>query len=361
MTYEQVQAQLSTVTYQQAIMYYALQKQNFISEYSRAIGDSSTLMGHQFIEDFIVDINSSQLQGQAFSLSGNLLSNLENALILAMEGKDFSSLQKVFQDSNKNYSDLTIKGKQQLANALSEILNLDIIHSELQKVLIASKLDNCGINPQDILSFSRGYLLASFYNKILGNSKYKGRKDILAGYFLEALVHKATGSLTQHLENKVTGSLQTGSQKISRGKHAIDTVFDEYFNFFSSDLNKTFVESININTNELTSGFGAQVKLWNPPWTIQRPKKFYSITTNSSIFNQWHERKSWIKGVKFLEDKVQQALGDNVMYILGRNFYWTCDLISDFRENQYYLAFKHSGEKFTGTVGWEQIDMSKPF
>jgi hypothetical protein len=68
----------------------------------------------------------------------------------------------------------------------------------------------------------------------------------LAGYFEEALVHKATHRLTSHLTNK-TSSFHTGSQKVHLNNYTVDSVFDEYFNFFNNDLSATFHESIFID------------------------------------------------------------------------------------------------------------------
>ena len=50
----------------------------------------------------------------------------------------------------------------------------------------------------------------------------------------------------------------------------------------------------------------------------------------------------------------------DVFYITNTVLTWTCDLISNFRQMNYFLAFHYEkvGKPGKG-VGWEQIDMSK--
>ena len=153
----------------------------------------------------------------------------------------------------------------------------------------------------------------------------------------------------------------TAATPVLREGKNIQTVFDEYVNFFSQDLNKTFQESIMIDTNSLSSGFGIQVKLWNPPWTLKSPKNSVKITSNMPLYAQWQDKKSWIKGVIYLEQNIKSALGDNVVYMLGNSFIWTHELISNFKANGYYLAFTHTGTEFTSEIAWEKINMAKPF
>ena len=365
MTYEQVQAQLRDVTYDSAISYYAYQKLQFLQEYRMSLQESQQDMANVYMQDFIDGINNSNLRGQSFGLTKELVDMLESALANALStaeksGYTFDSLSNYL---NKNYSELTSKGKNALDQELNSILTLSNIDAAVRNFLMTLKLDsNNGVDATDILNWTRSYLRGSFFNQLKGN-KYQGNKTIIAGYFEEALVHKATHTLTQHLENK-TAVFHTGSKKVKINQHNVDSIFDEYFNFCSQDLSTSFTESISVDDlgrQSLKSGFGGQVKLWSAPGDAKNLKQFYSIANNSSLFAAWPDKKSWIDGVLFLQDKVQNVHGDNVMYILGNKFYWTTDLITRFKEYQYYLAFRHNGNEFTKVAGWEQIDMSKPY
>jgi hypothetical protein len=53
-------------------------------------------------------------------------------------------------------------------------------------------------------------------------------------------------------------------------------------------------------------------------------------------------------------------MGDNVFYVLGNSFVWTWELIQEFRNCSYWLAFHNTKREFTSAVAWETIDMSKP-
>lgn len=357
----EVERQLANVTYSDAIKEYSKMKQNFIKEYAQAIGDSTQVLANQYINDFINEINNKNLQGQAFGLTTDLVERLEAALEAAVENKDLSQFETLEINETEKYGELTEKGKRELAANLETVFDLNALHRELEISLKSLKADG-GVNTNDILMWSKSYVLSKFYNKIKGIDRTYGRRTVLAGYFEEALMHKATQKLTKHLKNKV-GAFQTGSTRITNSMgHTVESVFDEYFNFMSDDLSREFQESINIDTNQLTSGFGAQVKLWNPPWNLSKSNvKRRSIASNVNLYAQWGDKTSWIKGVQFLHKKVREAMGDNVMYILGNAFYWTADLIRDFRANEYFLAFSHDGKSFTQKVAWEQIDMSKPF
>lgn len=360
MTEEQVRAQLSGVTYSDAIIYYSIQKQNFINSYVQAIGGQSQALARSYIADFFDSVNADNFQSQAFGLANSLAERLEAAVAKAIDGQDLSQFSNLIQDTSKKYNELSEKARSQLQQTLFEFFDLNRLHQELEKTLITIKDNNGGINTQDIITWAKSYVSSKFYNRLLGQEKTYGRRTVLAGYFEEALVHNATNKLTKHLQNNL-GSFQTGSKKIVSSRGSIETVFDEYFNFFSKDLNKDFESSVLIDENRLLTGYGAQVKLWNPPWNIKKPRKSYSISSNANLFATWGDQRSWIKGVIYLQNKVPQTLGDNVMYILGNSIYWTCDLIQKFREDSYYLAFHHNGEKFTQTIAWETIDMSKPY
>lgn len=362
MTYEQVKSALKNVTYGDAMKTYSEMRNSFIKQYAKAIGDTTGKVATQYINDFINTINTENFQGQSFGLSNDLAARLESAVEAAMDRADLSQFSYLVTDSEKSYHELTKKAIRDLQLHLNTIFDLNLLHAELEQSLAQMKVSktDAGLNTDDILTWMKSYVTSKFYNKLRGKSSTYGRRTVLAGYFEEALTHKATGQLSKHL-SQAMGSMQVGSTKIASSRGTIDSVFDEYFNFLSADLDADFRASVNLDDNTLTNGFGAQVKLWNPPWKLKKPPKTRSIASNINLYNQWQDKTSWIRGVQFLQSRVREAMGDNVMYILGNSFYWTVDLIHDFKEHEYYLAFHHDGKQFTQTVAWEQIDMSKPY
>lgn len=364
MTIEDVERQLQGVTYSEAIAHYRTLKDNFITSYTSQLNAEVKEKGEEYIQNFITEINQNNFQGKSFAAVNHLTSQLESALGKALSSADLSQFDEIFKETQK-YSDLSEKGKKELKNILDQYFNSNIIDRYVKEALRFLKIrtNQKGLNTSDLLIWSRSYVQQLLFANIK-KINASPNKAAAAGYFEEALVHKATQQLTKHLKNKA-GAIQTGSTKIksfSTGK-SIDTIFDEYFNFCNSDLNKTFKASVDVDTNSLTSGFGAQVKLKNLPWKIANPKgKYFPVGNNSLLFARWAEKTSWIKGVLFLEKNAIQALGDNVMYVAGNSFIWTADLITEAKTNAYYLAFFYDNDKedFTSTIRWEHIDLIKP-
>lgn len=275
------------------------------------------------------------------------------------------------QEEKESYSQLTKKGQQELEEYIKTRYNLDqlttILMEELQKLNIPTN----GISITDLLSWSKSVLYARvFYasKNSFSQEAFANRKRIGAGYFEEALLHKAFYKLSEKLGKPV--STMTGSLKIMNNTNKVDSVFDIFIDFFQQteqELENTFVESIDPQMPTiLKNGFGLQSKLKHTPWDLQSFKtknqiKSFPLTHNSALYNAWQDQKSWIKGVLFLENKVSEAMGNNVGYMFGSKFYWTYQLIAQLHKNQYYLAFSFNynkdtkGYDSTSTIAWEQI------
>lgn len=304
-------------------------------------------------------------------MADSVLEKIESAFSLSLEG-DISQLSLVLQNEKQSYFKITALGKQALEEYIERKYDLyeltKIIINELQK--IDMPIDGLSIN--DLLSWSKSLLYARvFYaskNIDVSNGYINNRKRAGAGYFEEALLHKAFFKLSEKLKKSV--ATMTGSSKIQQNKNKVDSVFDEYINFFSTtekELSSSFTESIDPdNPTILKNGFGLQSKLKHTPWDLQsfntkNQVKSFSLTHNASLYKDWQDQRSWIKGVIFLEKKVCEAMGNNVGYMLGSKFYWTYQLISKFHKNQYYLAFNFvynketKGYDSTSTIAWEQI------
>ena len=372
MTEAQVRAQLAGVTYSAAIGRYSALRQAFISQYSQALGETNNNLAMKYIQEFIDEINGndqSSNQAKVWSLTNSLAKKIEEAVAGEMDGTVRGKLASLSEDFSKKYGDLSATAKSLLKEQVNLLFNIDEFHQFLEKQItsIVPTDSEGGTTTTDLLnSIKSGLAQNLYYSQI--NAKATVQRGSIAGYFLEALVHGATSKLTSHLSSKLPGAQMVGSTKIvipvmgGKATSKVDTIFDEYFNFFSSDLSGEFESSIDVTGRGLGQyGFGAQVKLWNPPWKNARPSLSKKIGSNSNLYAAWGDKKSWIKGVLFLETRVQQIFGDNVMYILGNFFYWTADFLTEMRENDYYLAFHHNGESFTGDIVMEAIDMSKPF
>ena len=73
MTREYIDAQLKEVTYEDAMYYYTLMKNQFISDYSKAIGDESQQMANRYLNDFISEIETSQFGSVPWELTYDFL------------------------------------------------------------------------------------------------------------------------------------------------------------------------------------------------------------------------------------------------------------------------------------------------
>ena len=372
MTEAQVRAQLAGVTYSAAIDRYKSLKETFVKQYSQALDQVNDSLANRYINEFIQYINNpeSNNQGVVWSITNKLSNEIASAVALRLSDPNVKNiLSQLNIDYNKKYSELSQNAKNLLKKQVEILFDLDSLHDLLWEHLHAliPRDSEGGVTTSDLMnSIKSGLAQNLFYAQT--ERKASIQKGAIAGYFLEALIHGAAAKLTSHLDSATPGAKMTGAEKIQisltdgtiTGK--IDTIFDEYFNFFSTNLSKDFQESIYMTGRDLgDNGFGAQVKLWNPPWKNVKPALSKKIGSNSNLYAAWNDKKSWINGVLFLENQVSQIFGSNVMYILGNFFYWTFEFISQMRANDYFLAFHHNGEKFTGEINIEHIDMSKPY
>ena len=77
LTRAEVERQLEKVTYADAIKRYAKLKDQFIREYSEAIGDASQEQANTYIQEFVNTINDGNFQGRSFALANELFSEVE--------------------------------------------------------------------------------------------------------------------------------------------------------------------------------------------------------------------------------------------------------------------------------------------
>lgn len=361
MTYNSVLAQLADVTYSDAISHYNAMKIQFFNQFEKGLKTEFLGQGEKFINDWINNISNTT--GQAWPDVTQFIGKVQAALSDKIENNT-NTFPQLEQELDKKYSELSDKAKNELNQYIQNILQLDNLVLDLLQDL---SLNGPGAyTTQDILSWTYAYVRKWIFTKKSGGLQANNFNSsaILAGYFTEALFNKSAQDLCAYLEN-VVGTLNTGSLK----PHGVDTAMDQFFDFTKgfSDGKKTFEEAVQLDNATLTQGFGAQVKAYQVPWQSKSPRNSYSVGSRASLLDQfvkeaggYDKQLGWIKGVRFLEHHVRQVLGDNVMYITGRYFNWTSELIASFRENQYFLAFNYEKVGVPGKgVSWQRINMSK--
>ena len=358
MTYAQVQSALSGVTYESAINYYQNLKNSFLNQYAMAM-DKSVLEVEKIFKDEIVDeINSEGIE-ESGRLANILFEEVHDAVISALEG---TSKFPALANKAKSTSEFKKKlGQQEVQLALNEILD-----ENKMRDLILQSLSKYG---KSIGSFDISDLLnqvRSYRNRMLlirTNTSAKRYKISSKGYFREALVHKAFSKLNDHLGHTVV--ISTGSKKTESN---LDTVYDEFIDFFNS-IEGTFNTVVNEKIDDITNtGFGIQSKSWKAPWErndSNNPFVRYSMSGQAELFNYLKSLNmgfntfSWIKGVQFLEQHITSAIGPRqVIFSTGGGFYWTGELIANFRQMGYYYAFVFDkNHQATKSTSWQQINM----
>lgn len=356
MTYSQIINELDSVTYSTAISHYNNLRASFLSQYSLAAKKSAAEIEKIFQEEIISEINQEGIENQV-NLTDQLFNQVREAVISQLEGnKSLNNLrQTLIQQSKSKKERATIEFKQGLDLILSEDKMKELTLQALSKYGAA----NNGFDISDILNQVRSYRNRLILVRTNASAKYFKRSS--KGYFREALVHKAFSHISEHLDNKVV-ALSTGSIKNTRGQ---DTVYDEFIDLFNN-LNFSFNEVINENFDNNT-GFGIQSKSWTAPWERddENPWVRYSMSGQSELFNYMNKLHyncntwSWIHGVKFLENYLVSAIGPRqVGFVTGKHFYWTGELIANFRQMNYFYAFVFNKQhKATSSTSWQTINI----
>lgn len=353
---QSIEAQLSGVTYSEAIDRYEYLKQRFFSEYATAAEKTDQEVMKFFEEEIEQEINNNPIENQE-SEADKLFQNIRESVINKLEGNE-ASISNLRNQLSQIYKNNKAQGDRILKEAAENIMSAKELSS-----IIKDSLPVGNFSYEDILNQAKSYR-----NKIIktrSNASYKYYKNSTKGYYREALIYKTFLKLSEYLDDRIV-TLDTGPKKLADKN--IDTIYDTYINFFHN-LESSFSMMVNEN---IDIGYGFQSKSWIAPWEEAsakegwyRPYK-YSIGGKSSILSQLslEERTSWIKSVIAVERYAIQAIGENQLgFFTGRNFYWTSDLISMFRNAQYFLAFVFNTKKpkyeATKIMSWQQIDMSK--
>ena len=298
----------------------------------------------------INEINQSPIEDQQ-GLIEALLEEVRGAIVKKIENIDQSSLKNLRSKMRSTSKSKQSKGQMEIQKEINNLFSEEEMYQHIITYLSAyGDIDNNGFSVNDIMDQVR-----SFRNKVILNqrasAKYYARSG--KGFFREALVHEAFSQLAGALDPKII-NIHAGSKKNAQGK---DTIYDEYIDFFNN-VETSFDKQISLNAN---LGFGIQSKSWIAPWEKSSGAtqwSRYGIGSKKSLLDEFqnHSRSlTPINSVFFLEKKMIEAMGSRqVGFVSGRKFYWTCDLISEFRRINYYLAFVYDRKwQPTATVSWQ--------
>lgn len=351
--------QLQKVTYNDAIDRYRELKERFLSEYEIAANKTQKEVEDDF-EKQIADSINNDIQTYINAKDNNIIQQLFNDIEqqIAITFDNNKKLKTARTKIRKQYLESKSKGEQAAQELGEELLS----ENELKNYVISSlsRLNvNSGFSIEDILA-----QVKSYRNKLIATRKTSAKSYIRStkGYYQEALVFKAFAQLSEQLETQLS-VLPTGDIKVD-GK---DTLYDTYLRFFETLDKQNFQQIV---SEKIDLGYGLQSKSWVAPW-VASPSYFNEkygfgigsrdnllqrsgLKDNNKISNLYY----WTKGVMFLEKNLTEALGENqVGYILKNGFVWTTELITKFRNNNYFLAFSYQQDKpLSAKIAWTKAD-----
>lgn len=361
---QSIYIQLGPITYNKAIKHYSNLKNSFLKDYNRVAketyGELQKQVETEIAKGFQTGDRSMEevVQKTTKQLYEDVALLLETKLKDANKTADIKKLRAAYKTKSKREQDKAVSEAKKLGEELLPDNELKkIIVESLSRLQVGSSFD-----ASTILEQVRGYR-----TKYLSRSTAKKRSiDITKGFYQEALVHKAFGQLLDHLDETID-VMHTGAQKVNN----LETVYDEYIRF-SDQLNSSFTKTVSYNLN---IGYGLQSKPWKIPitgqkeaWALTNNKYGFGIGSRAELLaamlagldpdNKEFNERNWLYGVKFLEQAAITAIGPRQLgYIVPKGFIWTADLITNFRANQYYLAFRVTqSNKFSKVAAWTFVE-----
>ena len=353
MQQNEIFVQLQNVSYSKAIDRYNYLKQRFFFEYG-ATADMEEERLIDYVENEIVnDINNNPIEGQQ-AIVEDLLQTVATTMADRLKGvKNRKDIKKLYQQSKRQGLIA--------ANQLGESLLSEQELADFIKTRLASMGVGTGFSIEDILNQVRSYR-----NKIIltqTNTSAKSYIRSTKGYYREALVYKAFAKLTDYIDTMPV--LSTGATKNKKGQ---DTLYDTYISFLKN-VEGDFQALVN---EQVDVGYGIQSKSWSAPWETETIGYFNAkygfsvgnradLLAGSGLNNTLSNLYTWTKGVLYLEQMAVQAIGENQLgFVTGKNFYWTADLIANFRAMNYFLAFGYREAKsLSPSVNWQLVPQHK--
>lgn len=356
---QSIYVQLQTIHYNEAVERYNNLRTWFLSEFSAAARNEDANIRAAVEEQIAQEINSKSLEAEVPHITKELYTILDEALSAAIsDGKAREKIKKI----KTEYKTGQEKAKKE-AIKQAEILGEALLPEEELRKIITETLSKLQVGStfsiDDILAQVKGYR-----TRYLTRSKSKKHAiNITKGYYQEALIYQAFLRIAETLESPLS-VLDAGAIKVD-GK---DTLYDTYLRF-ADHLQKS--EFQQIISEQLDLGYGLQSKSWKIPitdneadWKALRYKYGFNLGSrqallaSSGLKGEPFVETLWLRGVQFLEQQAVEAIGKNqVGFVVPGGFIWTADLITNFRSNQYYLAFGQTKDSFSSSAIWTPVEV----
>lgn len=375
----QVQAELSVITYSGAIKHYQQQKQRFLNEMSEKAQITYDEALDFFEENIVNEINENPIYKQEEHIN-RLVERFGRAMLNKIT-EEYGSVQDYRKEVYDEYSKAILNSKKNLTKAAEELMSED----DLYRFIVDGIRKNystvsSGYSIDDLRNNIRGYRQVVLQS-ILKTGKLPGKKKIKdytrpgQGYLREALIHKVEDKAYGKLF-KIKGikskdiTMATGSSKVN----SVDTAFDEYTSFFDN-VQEVFNSDMEAEEIVDIKGYGTQIKPWIEPWLkdsngdlayLKRYNNFqllgyspFTVGHRAKLLNglTQQEKFSYTESTIYLSktENTLDAIGiQNIMFITGASFYWTYQLIQNFRNINYFISFVFNKDhEATAELRWD--------
>lgn len=384
--------------YPQAINYYNIQKQNFIQQITGAASEVElALWQKQFITRFTQlsqEITTNDI-AKTKAFRETIVDDIQSLAVSTVDNSKSSNdiKQKIMASKGRTSlgttSDQRAKYIKNYSKRIKDQFNIYINESATIKNELTKIYQKYYSNSNAVSSTSMSGMISLFkkamishvaqngmhVNALLSDQNISGYINLFKGYNAEVVAETAGNQLLSELNHEWSAVQIGGSGGISDIGFA--KVGSELKNIESILTNiekssQTLSISVPGVTIDPLVAYGAQVKSWVLPDSINLLKtnakrSFFTVGQRTQLLNQLGlntqgKNSWWHYNIIAVAKHLIQAIGAaNVLYITGGNKYiWTADLISQFREANYYLSFYYRRDKGkfyyppTPEVTWQQ-------
>lgn len=346
--------------YEKAIENYRLQKENFLKRLEQESGLE--------VQNFLEQVNNEVFKevnvelDQTFEEAFSQVREYVEKYIIELMQEGVAGYDQLLS----RFSDLVEKGKsgevdpnnlyKNLVNDINNFLAVnDITKSGLARYVSSlNNTSNADIQ-NNLFGYARKLILMQLQGQGL-NYSTQHYKTSLKGYWKEKLLVPA---LNRVLEQYGYVASQYGSALNEKGyKSQYDIVLGSKGTSSMSDdllgplvkqmegMSRTISSTSSVTTQgEFLLG-GLQSKSWIAPWAdskIKGNRNFLSFGHNAALMPKGKDARYWHAGVFNVMNNLTTAIGpSNFMFSTGDQIYWTADLLAQFQQYQYVLAFYYN-------------------
>lgn len=357
--------QLKAIQYTDAQEHYMKLRSEFLQQYNSIAQRTEQELMDEFFHHFD-DLSDVANQQETSATIMKILSEKVKERLKASNTDAVYGAQQN-QTANQVFKTIDIKTAKKQIEEFSQQL---ISEQELKEILLSTiPFDSRnGADYTDLLNNMRGAVNKILKAKTLRTPSLKAFERSAKGYLREILVHEMLAEFNKKLTNQFWGNNATMHAGAKKGKKGLDTPYDHWIDLFHS-ADRSFEAHVKYDLN---LGYGFQTKSWITPWSegANKYSNRFAIGSRKAVFDDIMQKVNnftlnntnrWLASLRMLEKRFKEIIGPRqVGYFTGNKFYWTCDLIREFRMKEYFYNFvyKKDGDKAvpTPSIAWQQYD-----